>query len=113
MTREDRTALKGLAVIALALVVTGGGPFSQLWNIARADAHAVKVAKQLAGHPEFQDIRAGNTTSRGGALAISGHLRNVEQLERLKALVAQTRPPVKVVYYVRVGNRQPRPSNGS
>jgi len=106
MRREMRTLLVGCVVVAVAVIATGGGGIAQLWNIARAGRHAVKVNRQLAAVPEFRDIRASEATSHGGALAIHGHLKSEAQFPRLKALAARTRPPVTVVYYVRVGDRR-------
>lgn len=106
MHREIRTLLVGCGVVAFALVATRGGGIAQLWNIANAGKHAVKVNRQLAAVPGFREIRASKTTSHGGALAISGRLKSEAQFPGLKALVARTRPPVAVVYYVRVGDRR-------
>ena len=106
MRREIRTLLLGCGIVAVALISTGGGGIAQLWNIARAGKHAVKVNRQLAAVPEFRDIRASQATSHGGALAIHGRLKSEAQFPGLKALVARTRPPVTVVYYVRVGDRR-------
>jgi hypothetical protein len=106
MTRLKHIIVRGIAAIALALVLTWGGTVLQLRNIGQAQRHAPIVQQHLSRYPEFRDVRAGVTSSADGALSIYGYVPE-ERRERLRAVVQETQPPVGVRYFLRKGKAPP------
>jgi len=66
----------------------------------QAKEHIPIVMQALSRYPEFKELKAGVYTGKGGSLAITGYVANEKELEKLKQVVEQTKPPTVVAYSV-------------
>lgn len=89
-----------IVFIPLAMAVRDQLKFQQ--NLHKAENHYPIVKKKLADYPEFKDIRPSYTTAGWGALSVYGYVDNESQKARLKQIIAETNPPVNVLYDVRL-----------
>ena len=63
-----------------------------------ADKHVPIVRQKLDALPEFRHLRVARYTGAGGSLAVYGDVASEAEAQRVRALVEQTTPPVRVVY---------------
>jgi hypothetical protein len=63
-----------------------------------AREHASKVEPLLTADPIFAEVKALEYTGAGGSLLLQGHITDQGEFDRLRSLVASTRPQVTVVY---------------
>jgi hypothetical protein len=71
-------------------------------NMAAAEEHVHVLRPMLQQDPRFTNIALHPFTAAGGSLSVSGELPSELELSDLKQLVASSKPPVQVVYDVRV-----------
>src|SRR5436309_2997821 len=91
----------GFLLTVTAWFATDGGAVRQLWNIHLAQKHIPIIANRLSQHPEFVDVHASFTTAQNGALMIFARPSHPIDVEKLKSIIAETKPPVKVIYSIR------------
>jgi len=91
-----------LIVIGLAGFILGCVyiTFRQDIRMHKARGHFPKVASVLESNPSFSRVRYGVFTGVDGSLLIHGQVPDAETFERLRTVVASTRPPVTTVYKV-------------
>jgi hypothetical protein len=104
-------------VAALAYLFFGDTAIRQTWQLPMAERHLPTVRKVLKDRPEFENVDAGVNTGGGGIILVIGRVRTREDLASLMNDVANTQPPVKVKYMVKIDNaempgQQPVPTSG-
>ena len=87
-----------IAVLGVWQLFTGDTVFRQLRNMKKADQHVPTVRQKLDVLPEFQHLRVAHYTAAGGSLIVYGDVRSEDDVKRVREIVAQTTPPVTVVY---------------
>ena len=101
MKTRTRFVVFGLVIIAtlgLWQLFTGDTLFRQRRNMKKADQHVPIVRQKLDVLPEFRHLRVAHYTDAGGSLIVYGDVRSEDDIKRVKEIVAQTTPPVTVVY---------------
>ena len=99
--------LKFFGALAFVLASAGylllGNTFlRQEFVMDAAARHVPMVNSVLAGSSSFQKVRAGVTTAANGAILVLGEVSNAHDFEQLTNAIAQTKPPTKVIYAVKV-----------
>lgn len=100
-------AVFGLIIIAALGVwqlLTGDTLFRQRRNMNKADEHVPVVRQKLDVLPEFRHLRVAHYTDAGGSLIVYGDVRSEDDVRRVREIVAQTTPPVTVVYQLTATN---------
>ncbi len=101
MTTRPKT---WLSLAAFAVCVAMYYPFSpggrQSANMRKADEHAIILKPRLAADPRFVEVELSAMTAGGGCLLITGEVAARSDVEALKSLIAESKPPVEVMYVV-------------
>ena len=105
-TRIGFCLLGLLTVFALGTwqIFTGDTIVRQKTNMDRARLHVSIVREKLDLSKEFRHLRALEFTGAGGSLLIEGIVPTEADVDRVKGIVEQTKPPVDVVYQVRAAS---------
>jgi hypothetical protein len=101
MKSRMRFAVIGLVIVAALGVwqlLTGDTLFRQRRNMKKADEHVPIVRQKLDAVPDFRHLHVAHYTDAGGSLIVHGEVRSEDDVKRVKEIVAQTTPPVTVVY---------------
>ena len=103
---------KGLRVIVFVIIIglviviltQKFGPYPrQMENMAAAKKHALILLPMIQKDSRFSNITADAFTGGAdGSLAIFGELFSDKDLQDLKNIVESSKPPVEVVYFVKV-----------
>jgi len=94
-----------LAAGAIAYLFFGDTAVRQSRRMSVAREHLPVVVRLLSSKPEYSRVTAGMTTGGGGRLLIHGCVATSADLESLRRVVAETRPPVETVYAVNLDAR--------
>jgi hypothetical protein len=74
----------------------------QMRRMRMAEAHLPMLTNQIALHPKLREVHFGRGTGAGGCIMALGEVRTEADLRDLKVAVDATKPPVVVLYIVRV-----------
>lgn len=91
-------------VAAIGYLFFGDTWIRQMRHLKMAEQHLPTIRKVLKSHSEFLNVDAGVNTGGGGIILVVGHLRTQGDLDSLKKEVANTLPPVEVIYVVKTEN---------
>ncbi len=94
------------ALAALSYLWFGDTFLRQMRYMRMAKAHLPAIEKVVRQHQEFQDVRIGVGTAEGGCVMVVGRVRTEADLQKLKQVVAATKPPVEVIYVTLVGTER-------
>jgi hypothetical protein len=61
-----------------------------------------EITNIVCSHPEFRNVRVGVGTAKTGCLLVVGTVETHTQLIRLRGVVAASKPPLEVMYRVKV-----------
>jgi hypothetical protein len=89
-----------LSCLAGALIYLFFGPTAvrQMINLRKAREHNKKLNNLFKNYPEFQNAKAVESTGNGDCIIIQGQLDTWKEANRLRNIVIESRPPVKVIY---------------
>ena len=89
-----------ISVFGLAILpFTPGG--RAYWRLHLAEVHADKLRPILQSDTRFQHVRLVSDLGMGGALIMRGEVANETDKEALTKLATDSKPPVKVWFFVR------------
>lgn len=60
------------------------------------------ITNVVHSHPEFRDVRVGVGTAKTGCFLVVGVVETQVQLAELQSVIAATKPPLEVVYRLKV-----------
>jgi hypothetical protein len=93
-----------LAIFAVAVAIyysfSPGG--SQQINMRKAEEHIRRIGPQISSDPAFREVRISPFTAQGGSLLVLGAVANESDLQALHTILDDSKPPVEVVFRVRV-----------
>ena len=93
-----------LAIFAVAVAIyypfSPGG--SQQLNMGKAEEHIKELGPLISSNPAFKEIRISPSTAQGGSLLVLGTVANESDLQALHTILDDSKPPVEVVFRVRV-----------
>ena len=66
-----------------------------------------QLTNAVSSRPEFRDVRVSITTGGGGCFVVSGMIESEKLYAELESVVASAKPPLSVVYHLKVLARFP------
>jgi hypothetical protein len=109
MTMHRRISTR-LAVGILVLIAAALASYAYFGDTSIKQARRMKLGREylpaitnfVYSHPEFRDVRVGVGTAKTGCFLAVGMVDNPEQLSKLQDVIAGTKPPLEVLYAVKV-----------
>jgi hypothetical protein len=119
-TAVSVTILLVIAGVLSAYAYFGDTSMRQSRRMKWARNHLPAITNSVFAHPEFRDVQVGVGTEAGGCLLVVGTVDTQEQLSKLESVIAAAKPPVTVLYRLKVlgpasaepdgpANRRPHP----
>jgi hypothetical protein len=99
-----------LALIAAALAgyaYFGDTSFKQARRMKLGREYLPGITNVVYSHPEFRDVRVGVGTAKSGCFLAVGIVDTPEQVSKLQDVIASTKPPLEVLYSVKVLQEAP------
>jgi len=103
---KSRSRIKFIKYLIAACLMVGAilylffGPTAvrQWINPKKARAHKAELNKIFSGYPEFKHVEAVEFTGEGGCIMVKGWLEDQYSANRLRNIVIDSKPPLKVIY---------------
>jgi len=91
---------------ALAYLFFGPTAVRQNINLRNAREHIKVLEKATSEYPEFDKVILTWYTGAGGCIIIMGEISSERDAELLVKVIQDTKPPVTVKYYIRIGDTE-------
>ncbi|HWQ93728.1 MAG TPA: hypothetical protein VN673_18845 [Clostridia bacterium] len=119
----QRRVPRSLTIAILLIVAAALAGYAYFGDTSMKQARRMKLGREylpgitsvVDSYPEFRDVRVGVGTAKSGCFLAVGIVDTPEQLSKLQAIIAATKPPLEVVYSVKVlqdNSEQPRAEPG-
>jgi len=96
-------AILGPILIVMACwILFGDTSIGQAGRIKLAVECSPTINSAVHSHPEFSSVIIQPWTGAGGCLSVVGRVETEKQRADLQDIIAATKPPVKVVYNIKV-----------
>ncbi len=97
--------------VAILLVIAGAlAGYAYFGDTSIRQSRRMKLAREylpaitnaVHSHSEFRDVRVGVGTGAGGCFLVVGVVDTQEQSSKLQSVISATKPPVRVLYSLKV-----------
>jgi hypothetical protein len=84
----------------------GDTAIRQSRRLKLAREHLPAITNVVFAYPEYQHLQIGVTTAKGGCFLVLGAVETEIQSTKLQKLIVGTKPPVMVLYQVKVSGAE-------
>jgi hypothetical protein len=99
-----------LAISILVVIAAALASYAYFGDTSIKQARRMKLGREflpgitnaLRAHPEFRYVRVGIGTAKAGCFLVVGAVETHAQLSKLQGVIAATKPPLDVVYRLKV-----------
>jgi hypothetical protein len=99
-----------LAIAILLLIAAALAGYAYFGDTSIKQARRMKLGREFLpaitnlvhSHPEFREIQVAVGTAKTGCFLVAGMVETHAQLSKLQSVIAATKPPLEVVYRLKV-----------
>ncbi len=99
-----------LVIAILLMIAAAFAGYAYFGDTSIKQARRMKLGRQFLpgitnavySHPEFRDVQVGVGTAKTGCFLVAGMVETHAQFSMLQRVIADTKPPLEVVYRMKV-----------